>query len=239
MVRCLVVQHLEPEGPYLIADALHAAGVAVDTFAVFAGDTVPADLSGCDALVVMGGPMSAASDDGFPTRRSELRLLQEAVGRRVPTLGVCLGAQLLAVAGGGRVYPGTAGAEIGWMAVSFTSAADDDDLFHGLASPVPVLHWHGDTFDLPPGAVHLARSERYPNQAFRLGRRAWGLQFHLEVDEGAVEVFARAFAADASVAGVAPERIVASTRAALGELMPVRETVLARFAGLILTEGEQ
>jgi len=237
MSRCVVVQHLEPEGPYLIADALDAAGVAIDTCAVFAGDVVPADLTGYDALVMMGGPMSAAADEGFPSRRSELRLLQEAVERSVPTLGVCLGAQLLAAARGGRVYRGTAGAEIGWMPVTLELAASGDDLFRGTASTVPVLHWHGDTFDLPPGAVHLARSERYPNQAFRIGRRAWGLQFHLEIDEQAVEAFARAFAADASAAGLAPESIVASTSAALHELSPVRDAVLARFAGLVRSRG--
>jgi GMP synthase-like glutamine amidotransferase len=233
MARCLVVQHLEPEGPYLIADALDAAGVAIDTCAVFAGDVVPGDLTDYDALVVMGGPMSAADDEGFPTRRSELRLLREAVEDGVPTLGVCLGAQLLAAAGGGRVYPGTAGAEIGWMPVSLEGAASGDELFRGMASPVPVLHWHGDTFDLPPGATHLARSARYPNQAFRIGRRAWGLQFHLEIDEHAVEVFAETFAADASAAGLSPESIVASTEGALRQLTPVRDEVLARFAGLV------
>jgi len=233
MSRCLVVQHLEPEGPYLIADALDAAGVAVDTCAVFAGDVVPTDLTGYAALVVMGGPMSAAADEGFPSRRRELRLLQEAVERDIPTLGVCLGAQLLAVAGGGGVHRGTAGPEIGWMPVTLDGAASGDDLFRGVPSPVPVLHWHGDTFDLPPGAARLARSERYPNQAFRIGRRAWGLQFHLEVDEHAVEVFAGTFAADAAAAGVAPESIVASTAAALGQLTPVRDEVLARFAGFV------
>lgn len=235
MSRCLVVQHLEPEGPYRIADALQSEGVDVATCAVFASDALPADLTGYDALVVMGGPMSATDDTGFPSRRAELRLLQEAVERGLPTLGVCLGAQLLAAACGGRVHRGTAGAEIGWLPVTFSSAARDDALFAGTGSGVVVLHWHGDTFDLPPGATHLARSERYLNQAFRLGSCAWGLQFHLEVDEVAVDTFLRSFGHDAAAAGVEPETIAASAGTALAQLAPVGATVLSRFAGLVRT----
>lgn len=95
----------------------------------------------------------------------------------------------MAVAAGGKVYPGPAGPEIGWGLVRLSDAAEDDRLLGGLPRQLEVLHWHGDTFDLPPGAVHLATGALYPNQAFRWGPTAWGLQFHLEVDNGAVAAF--------------------------------------------------
>lgn len=233
MSRCLVVQHLEPEGPYRIAEALGERGVEVEACRVFAGDDVPARASGHDGLVVMGGPMSAASDAGFRTRGAELELLGDALSRKVPVLGICLGAQLLALAAGGRVYRGGAGAEIGWMPVHLTDEARTDPLFAGVGSPVVALHWHGDTFDLPPGASHLARSALYANQAFRVGEEAWGLQFHLEVDDAGLAAFMEGFGDDACAQGVDPESIWGPARSSLAALEPVCGQVFGRFAELV------
>jgi GMP synthase-like glutamine amidotransferase len=230
MARCLVLQHLEPEGPYRVADALKNRGVEVETRRVFAGDTVPEDPSEYDALVVMGGTMSAASDDGFPTRRSEIGYLQAALSSGLPTLGICLGAQLLAVAAGAAVYAGDAGAEVGWLPVQLTEIAASDRLFAGISSPLKVLQWHGDTFDLPPGSTHLALSDVYPNQAFRVGESAWGLQFHLEVDANAVAAFMEGFDSDSCTRGFSRQLIEDSTATALLELAPIRSLVLDRFA---------
>jgi GMP synthase-like glutamine amidotransferase len=234
MPRCLVVQHIEPEGPYAIGQALESAGSTVVPCRVFAGDPVPDHLDGFDGLVVMGGPTSAASDDGFPSRLAELALLQDALARELPTLGVCLGAQLLAVAGGGSVYPGLDGAEIGWGPVELADPAGTDLLLEGLPDRLVVLHWHGDTFDLPPGAVRLASNPRYVNQAFRLGDHAWGLQFHIEVDEVAVEAFVGAFGADTEGAGISAQDILTAAEAHLLALTPVRDRILDRFAGLVV-----
>lgn len=239
MASCLVIQHLEPEGPYVIGDALAEAGVAVDVRAVHTGAPLPPDLADVDGLVVMGGPMSAASDEGFASRRAELGLLADGLGRGLPVLGVCLGAQLLAVAGGGTVYPGAAGPEIGWAPVALTAAAGDDPLLAGLPTELTVLHWHGDTFDPPAGATVLASNARYRHQAFRLGARAWGLQFHLEVDRPAVAAFLDAFGADARDAGSDPESIQADSDAALAVLEPHRTGVLARFAGLVAAHDRE
>lgn len=233
MTTCLVVQHLEPEGPYRIAEALAERGVEVEVCRVFAGDDVPSDVSGHDGLVVMGGPMSAADDAGFPTRGAEILLMGDALARRVPLLGICLGAQLLAVAAGGRVYRGAAGPEIGWMPVRFTDAVKTDPLFTGVHSAVVALHWHGDTFDLPPGAIHLATSDMYANQAFRVGDGAWGLQFHLEVDGAGVAAFMEGFGDDACARGVAPESISGPAASSLVALGPVCERVFGRFAELV------
>ena len=219
MPRCLIVQHVPAEGPYLLAPGLDRAGVAVDLREVARGAPLPAGAGGLDGLVVMGGPMSARSDRGFSTRRAELALLADAVARGVPTLGVCLGAQLLAAAAGGRVEPGAAGAEIGWGPVYLAAAAADDPLLAGVAGAggaLDVLHWHGETFTLPPGAVLLASSDRYLHQAFRLGSRAWGLQFHVEVDLGGVRAFVDAAGAEAAAAGTDPAAIVARAGELLG-----------------------
>lgn len=233
MANCLVVQHLEAEGPYEIRAALGAAGVAVATCRVYAGDPVPTDTRGLDALVVMGGPMSAVSDDRFPSREAELALLGGALAAGLPVLGVCLGAQLLAAAAGAKVYGGPAGAEIGWGPVRLSRAAANDPLLSGCPSQLTVLHWHGDTFDLPPDAVLLASSPRYENQAFRVGERAWGLQFHLEVDEAAVANFVAIFGPDALAAGIDPANISARAPEALASLAAVRESVLGRFADVV------
>ena len=230
---CLVVQHVEPEGPYVIGDALAKVGVAVDVCLVSAGTHLPPSLDSYQGVVVMGGPMSATSDEGFPTRAREIELLEEAIERGLPTLGVCLGAQLLAIATGGKVYPGANGPEIGWAPVFFGHEAETDPLLTGLPGEMTVMHWHSETFDVPPGSAHLASSKLYPNQAFRVGGRAWGLQFHLEVDRSAARAFVGAFGDEAKAAGVAPGAISAQAGAVLAELATRQQLVLERFAFLV------
>jgi GMP synthase-like glutamine amidotransferase len=233
MPNCLVVQHVVPESAFAIADALHTAGVDVDIRQVFAGDDVPSDVSGLDGVVVMGGPMSAASDEGFPTRPAELALLADALRLGVPTLGVCLGAQLVAVAAGSSVYPNAHGPEIGWGAVRLAPSCRDDRLFTDLPRDLTVMHWHGETLELPSGAKRLISNANSPNQAFRLGDVAWGVQFHLEVTAEAVEGFVTAFAPDAAGVPGGVDGIRVATPAALDALAPARDLVCARFAGLV------
>jgi GMP synthase-like glutamine amidotransferase len=230
---CLVVQHVESERSFAIGDALSAAGVVVDTCRVFAGDRPPVDVSAFDGLVVMGGPMSATDDEGFPTRVGELDLVADALDRGTPTLGVCLGAQILAMAAGSSVFVGDAGPEIGWDYVDFTPDAISDELLEGVPERLSVLHWHGDTFALPAGSIHLASSRKYANQAFRVGERAWGFQFHVEVDAGAVEEFLDAFGDEARSAGEDPEAIALATQASLDGLGPIRDGICGRFARLV------
>ena len=238
MPSCLIVQHVAPEGPYAFGGALEAAGVSIERCRVFAGDAVPGDVSGLDGVIVMGGPMSATSDEGFATRSEEVALLASALAGRLPVLGVCLGAQLLALAAGGEVFAGPAGQEIGWSPITFSDEAASDGLVGGLGSSIEVLHWHGDTFSLPADTVLLASSERYENQAFRAGERAWGLQFHLEVDALAVEAFLSAFGAEADAPGISSASIAADTPRALGALAPIRERVAHRFAAVVSSVAE-
>ncbi len=126
--------------------------------------------------------MGVHDTPSYPSLAAEQSLLRASVKSGLPTLGVCLGAQLLAAALGARVYKGPA-LEIGCGHVSLTPAGLEDPVLGGAGATVPVVHWHQDTFALPSGGVHLARSSLYSNQAFRAGRHAYAFQFHVEVDQ--------------------------------------------------------
>ncbi|MFF7469185.1 methyltransferase domain-containing protein [Streptomyces sp. NPDC008092] len=218
-----IVEHAPGEGPYAIGTAIEAAGLPVRVCRTWAGDRVPDTVDDLVGLVVLGGPTAAYAD--FPGRTAELALLRAALAAEVPVLGVCLGAQLLAVAAGGTARPGT-GAQVGWDAVRMTGAAHDDLLFAAVPERLRVLHWHADTMNLPAGATLLASCGRYPVQAFRVGGSAWGMQFHLEVDEAAVGVFAGAYPAEAALA----PGLVESAPAELAALARHRDGVFKRFA---------
>jgi GMP synthase-like glutamine amidotransferase len=176
----VVIQHVAHEGPGSIAAAVARSGAPLRVVRVDAGEPVPAAhaVGAMAGLVVMGGPMSVHDD--LPWLSDERALLRAAAGAGLPVLGICLGAQQLALALGGEVRPGPV-LECGMGEVHLTAAAARDDVFGPAPTPLPCVHWHGDTFSLPPGAVHLARSDAYENQAFRVGGRAYGLQFHVEV----------------------------------------------------------
>ena len=178
--RWIVLQHVEWEGPGIIAHEAVRRGFNVDVRRLDRGDNVPS-VDELDGLVVMGGPLGAYQDAQYPFLAAECRLIQEAVRRERPVLSVCLGAQLLAKALGAKVFPGH-GAEIGFGAVEVTTVGKEDPLFASVPASLQVFHWHGDTFTLPHGASLLASSEMYPNQAFRVGSCAYGLQFHIEPD---------------------------------------------------------
>lgn len=233
--RVLVVQHAEPEGPHLIAAALGSAGVSGMVVRTDRCDSVPTDAGTFAGIVVMGGPMCAADDSAFPTRGAELRLLESALENEVPTLGVCLGAQLLAVAAGAAIHRGGK-PEVGWGEVDLLEGAQDDPLFKVASSrahALTVLHWHSDTFDLPAGAVHLASSQAYRNQAFRLGVAAWALQFHIEVDANAVDGFVEAFPEDAEMAQGGADAISATTVGFPSSSAEARLSILDNFAAVV------
>lgn len=178
----LAIQHVPWEGPHRILDA--CLDLQVRTVKPLAGQPLPPHDEVAGA-VVMGGPMNVDEVERFPALAAEREWMAEAVERGMPVLGICLGAQLLARALGAEVRPGAA-PEIGFAPVEI--ADPDDPVIGGLAPRAEVLHWHGDVFDLPEGATHLASSERTPCQAFRLGN-AWGVLFHPEADYALVEAW--------------------------------------------------
>ncbi len=180
-----VLQHVDHEGPGLIARALDDAGITFEVVRADRGVELP-DHRQLDGLVIMGGPMGVHDDESQPWLGTERGLIARMATERRPVLAVCLGAQQLAYALGAEVTAGPI-AEIGLGHVELTGAGRRDPVFgpeySGLGlNVVPCVHWHGDTFSLPDGAVHLAASRAYPHQAFRWGDRAYGLQFHVEVD---------------------------------------------------------
>lgn len=180
MQRWSVLQHVSWEGPGAIAIEAHARGIALTVHRLDLTPCVPAP-EDADVLIVMGGPMGVYECSKYPHLASEVTLIAEMVRRGRPVLGVCLGAQLLANALGARVYSGPS-SEIGFGDVNLTIGARQDLLFKSLPDPLPVFHWHSDTFDLPHGAHLLARNSHYEHQAFRFGSNAYGLQFHIEAD---------------------------------------------------------
>ena len=181
MKRAVALRHLAFEDLGLLADLLTARQYDVSYREAGVEGLADLRLERDDLLIVLGGPISAYDDDRYPFLAEEVRLIERSVRRDVPVLGICLGAQLLARALGARIYPASA-KEIGFAPVTLTAEgrASCLDLLDRESSP--VLHWHGDTFDLPAGAQHLAETGITPNQAFALGGRLLGLQFHLEAD---------------------------------------------------------
>jgi len=170
-----VLQHVPFEGLGSIESWVDRRQSGWSTTRFFDSPTLPS-IAGLDLIIALGGPMSVNDETALPWLKDEKQFLREAIRTGIPVLGICLGAQLIANALGARVYPGVQ-KEIGWYDID--SVADPADVF-AFPARMQVMHWHGETFDLPPGAVRLARSAACENQAFRIGRHVLGLQFHLE-----------------------------------------------------------
>jgi GMP synthase-like glutamine amidotransferase len=188
-LRVLVLQHIACEHPGVFSNVMDARRIEAVPVELDAGEALP-DWREFDAVLAMGGPMSAGDDDEHPWLTTEKELVRDAVEDGRPFLGVCLGVQLLAASLGARVHPADR-AEVGLLPVELTEEGREDPLFAGLADPLVSLQWHGDTFELPEGAVRLARSDKVANQAFRTGERAYGIQFHLEVTAEMVRQWAK------------------------------------------------
>lgn len=190
MTRLLIIQPdtSDPLGP--LGDWLTEAGAELDV-RLPPRDELPADLDGYRGVVCLGGGMGAEDDAKHPWLADVRRLLSKAAAKQLPTLGICLGAQLLAVATGGRVEVGADGPEVGPHLVAKKDAAWTDPLFADLPLMQDVLQFHSDVITrLPPGAALLASAPRYPNQAFRFGRCVYGVQFHIETTPAVVESWA-------------------------------------------------
>jgi GMP synthase (glutamine-hydrolysing) len=183
-------------------------------------------------LVVMGGSMGVYEADRYPFLRDELRLIEDALQRDLPILGICLGSQLLAAALGAPVFPSGI-KEIGWYPIEFDAEARRDPLFAGMPEHLEAFHWHGDTFQLPAGATRLASSKKTREQAFRYGQRAWGLQFHLEVTAPVVDAMTSGGGSELAAAGVSLAAVTRGVARHGSALEAVARTVFGRFAQLV------
>jgi GMP synthase (glutamine-hydrolysing) len=226
MTSLLVLQHAPCEHPGAIADAL--PGIALHTIRADLGHPVPKELGNADGLIVMGGPQSVYEQDKFPHLRDELHLIEDALRREKPILGVCLGSQLLAAALGARVYPGKQ-KEIGWFDVTLC----DDPLWGNAPRQFTALHWHGDVFDLPRGAKLLASSALTPHQAYRYGKNACALLFHLEMTAPQIAEMVTLFADELHQAGSDARAILTGAKKHLPTLRPIAATVFSAWKDLL------
>jgi GMP synthase-like glutamine amidotransferase len=177
-MRACVFQHIQFEDLGCIEPWLITHRYTVATTRFFAGDAIP-DIDTVDFLIILGGPMSINDEHIFPWLIEEKHFTKKMMERKKPVLGICLGAQIIASALGAAVYPNRE-KEIGWFSIQAAQQSPDKDIFR-FPDSILVFHWHGETFDLPAGAVRLAQNAACTNQAFQIGEHAIGLQFHLEM----------------------------------------------------------
>ncbi|HMK56265.1 MAG TPA: type 1 glutamine amidotransferase [Dissulfurispiraceae bacterium] len=185
----LICKNVSSEGPGTIEDYLRPKGISYTIVDLSVGEPLPVEMGLYDTLVMLGGPMSV--NDDLRYIRDEEALVRDFAAQGKKMFGICLGAQIMAKALGAQVRKGL-GTEVGWLPIKFSEEGLRDPLIQGLAThpasevidrAIPVFHWHGETFDIPAGAVRLASSELYQNQAFRYGKSAYAFQFHIEVSE--------------------------------------------------------
>lgn len=234
MKRVLYIQNDDDDPPALLATVLNELGVAVDVIHTWKGEAVPATVDHWDGVVVGGGGMSVYQKAEYPFLVDEEALILEARRRKKPLLGMCLGAQLMASAFGGKVYQNHA-KEIGFFEVRFTPEARRDPLWQGYTeTPFAPAQWHGDTFTLPPEAVLLASSEITPHQLFRLDQNLYAFQFHLEFDLpsliGMVEGDDSGYLPSN---GVDPQAFLEKAHTALPRVEPLARAVFTRWTQML------
>ena len=231
----LVLQHADCEPPGAYEDELIARGIALHRVVPERQTELP-DWRPFAGIVAMGGAMGAYEDSSYPWLTAEKRLIAEAVAAGKPFWGVCLGAQLLAASVGARVMPG-ARTELGVLPVELTAAAREDPVFCSAPERFATLQWHGDTFELPRGAVQLARSAAYEQQAFSLGR-AYALQFHLEVTSELAEEWMSIPAYTQELEALAgpgsPAAMLEQVRAEEHASVPLARALFARWLELVV-----
>ncbi|RJQ26481.1 MAG: type 1 glutamine amidotransferase [Peptococcaceae bacterium] len=234
-MHILVVQNVTLEGPGLLGTAMINAGLDLDIRIMDQPDaTIPYNLSNYKAMVVLGGPMNVYEEDDYPYLKQIGTLIKEAVVKRIPTLGICLGAQLIAKSLGAPVRRNRV-KEIGWHKVRLTAASRHSPLFTGLPEEFITFQWHGDTFDLPSGSVHPAFSDACKNQAFSLGTYIHGLQFHPEVTAQMVAEWVEAYGDEIEEFGGAgaSERLLAETTSKEQESKAAAEKFMANWLNII------
>jgi len=234
--RLLVIQVAADDPVGRLGDWLTAAGLELELLRPYDGPTLPSDLSDYHGLLVLGGGLAATDDAAAPWLPQVRALLRDAVSREVPTLGVCLGAQLLAVANGGRVARNPAGPEFGAQLIAKRAVCSGDPLFGPMPITPDVIQWHFDAITaLPPGAVQLASSPVCGVQAFRLGRLAWGIQFHIETTPELVRAWAITDAQE--LEGYDVQLLLSRSDAAHDDVAEVWQPFAETFADVVRDPG--
>ncbi len=180
-MKVTAFRHLFSEGLGSLGQIIEKAGGSYQYIDTYREDFENFDPLLPDLLIVLGGTPGVYQADDYPFLKTEMKLMEQRLKKDLPTLGICLGSQMMAQILGGKVYKGPKGSEIGWFEVKVNDAGSKTPVRHFDSSQTHLLQWHGDTFDLPKDATLLASSEKYQNQAFSYGKNALGLQFHSEV----------------------------------------------------------
>jgi GMP synthase-like glutamine amidotransferase len=191
-MHVLVVQNYHSTGLGQVGRALEEAAASIDLRQAYLGENLPDDHMAYDALVVLGGDQNALADDDFPYFPALVRLIRHFGDADKAVLGICLGSQLVARCYGATNILGLP-SEFGWLEVTRTAIAVSDPVLGAVSEGFPIFHWHSDTFSLPSGAIHLASSAQTVNQAFRIGRAVYGIQFHFEADTALVDEWTHVF----------------------------------------------
>jgi GMP synthase-like glutamine amidotransferase len=235
----VVVHHTDP--PARLGEWLRDAGMELDERHLSRGDELPASLDGFDGMVVLGGPQSATDDEATsPELVGVRRLLEQALAADFPTLAICLGAQLLAQVGGGTVRPGIDGPEVGATLVARRDAADADPVFGPLPLSPDVIQFHHDEISqLPSGATLLASNPFYENQAFRVGRHVYGLQFHIETAPEIIHEWAERDVVGVAASPFDRETICLLSDEAHPHVQEAWAPFAARFADLVRGRARQ
>jgi len=239
--RLLVVVVHETDAAARLGDWLRDAGLELDERHLGTGDVLPGTLDGYDGLVVLGGPQSALDDEQTSPELVGVReILRTALAADFPTLAICLGAQLLAQVGGGAVRAGIDGPEVGALLVAKRDAADADPLFRPLPLSPDVLQFHHDEIsELPTGATLLASSPMYANQAFRVGRHVYGLQFHIETAPEIIHEWAERDVVGVAASPYDRETICLMSDAAHPHVEEAWRPFAGRFADLVRSRARQ
>lgn len=233
--RVLVVEHEGDAHVGLVGERLIAEGIELHVVGPATDVLIPESLDGVDGLIVLGGSMGPTEDEKAPWLPATRALLAQAVESELPTLGICLGSQLLTTVAGGNVHEMPQGPEVGLHSVKFSAEAADDLLFGAIGeTDVPVLQWHWlEAERLPDGAELLASSAGCRNQAFRLGSSAWGVQFHPEVLGDTVQEWADDSVESLLGLGLTVDQVVGEVREAEPQLRAVWGQIAERFAGIV------
>ena len=226
----IVLRHSSLEGVGLLGTALRDHGIHHRGLDLYRGEPAPKDLRSVGGLIVLGGAMGLHEVEKFPFLKAELQLLERIITAGRPVLGICLGAQMIAHVLGARVYSGER-REIGWGTVELTADAGDDPVFTDSQSPLDVFHMHGDTFELPADATHLARSAQYEQQAFEWGGVVYGLQFHLEFTESMIQRLTSDPEAVQYLRdnGVAPDRLLAEAPERIARIGEAAQRIFGNY----------
>jgi GMP synthase (glutamine-hydrolysing) len=229
--KLLVFQHSASEPLGVLDPMLRERGFRVRYVNFGRDPKARPEVGRYNGLVVLGGTMNVDQTAAYPHLLTEIEAIREAVSRGIPVLGICLGAQLLAAALGATVRPNPV-REIGWYRLQPSAEAASDPLCRHLDGGQHVFQWHAYTFDLPPGAVHLASTETCRNQAFRYRERAYGLQFHLEADEALIRRWLNVPAYRAEIEERGLEKILVDTRGYIASARAASERAFRDFIDL-------